>query len=84
MNRISATQIGLWTLVVLFFISCKRIDDTGAAVRQLPLFTTASGVEIVLIPAGEFEMGSDRGNDDEAPVYRLRVGSFLMDRYEVT
>jgi formylglycine-generating enzyme required for sulfatase activity len=39
---------------------------------------------MVLVPGGWFEMGSNRGNDDEGPVHRVWVDTFLMDRYEVT
>jgi formylglycine-generating enzyme len=45
---------------------------------------TKSGVEMVYIPGGEFLMGSDHGNADEAPVHKVRVSAFLMDQLEVT
>ncbi|MCP5518477.1 MAG: SUMF1/EgtB/PvdO family nonheme iron enzyme [Verrucomicrobiales bacterium] len=45
---------------------------------------TASGVPMIALPGGEFLMGSDRGNADEAPVHRVRVSPFLMDKFEVT
>ena len=37
-----------------------------------------------LIPAGEFRMGSNSGNDDEKPVHSVYVDAFYMDKYEVT
>ncbi len=46
--------------------------------------TTKSGVEMVYIPGGEFTMGSDRGNPDEAPPHRVRLSPFLIDKFEVT
>jgi len=45
---------------------------------------TETGAEMVLIPGGWFEMGSDDGNQDEGPVHRVWVDPFLMDKYEVT
>ena len=42
------------------------------------------GAEMAYIPAGEFTMGSDHGNADEAPAHAVRLGPFLMDRHEVT
>ena len=51
--------------------------------------TNSIGMEFVLIPAGEFDMGSpsdeeDRGSD-EGPVHRVKIEkSFYMGRYEVT
>ena len=39
---------------------------------------------MVLIPAGEFQMGSDDGYDDEWPVHTVYVDAFYMDIYQVT
>ena len=40
-------------------------------------------VNMVLIPAGKFLMGSDEG-DDEKPVHTVYIDAFYMDKYEVT
>ena len=45
---------------------------------------TQSKVEMVYLPGGEFVMGSDQGNADEAPAHKVKVSAFLMDKYEVT
>ncbi|MBN1126472.1 MAG: formylglycine-generating enzyme family protein [Sedimentisphaerales bacterium] len=45
---------------------------------------TKTGVEMVLIPGGHFDMGSSSGSPDEAPEHRVEISSFWMDRYEVT
>lgn len=37
----------------------------------------------VLIPAGEFLMG-DNSKGDHSPAHKVSIGSFYMDRYEVT
>ena len=44
------------------------------------------GTEMVLIPAGEFQMGSNdsQAYDDEKPVHTVYVDAFYMDKYEVT
>ncbi len=39
---------------------------------------------MVLIPAGEFRMGSDAGEPDEEPVHEVYIDAFYMDVYEVT
>ena len=41
---------------------------------------------MVLIPAGDFQMGSNDGNadDDEKPVHTVYVDAFYIDTYEVT
>ena len=36
------------------------------------------------IPAGEFRMGTNSGNNDEGPVHSVYVDAFYMDTYEVT
>src|SRR5438046_3540479 len=46
--------------------------------------TTKSGVEMVYLPGGEFMMGRDRGNADEAPAHKVKLSPFLMDKFEVT
>ena len=39
---------------------------------------------MVLVPAGEFTMGSDKGDDDEGPVHRAFLDSYYLDKFEVT
>ena len=40
--------------------------------------------EMVLVPAGPFEMGSDSGNYDERPVHTVELDRYYIDKYEVT
>jgi formylglycine-generating enzyme required for sulfatase activity len=53
-------------------------------------YTNSIGMEFVLIPAGEFLMGSDKGKDpdaedDETPQHRVTISKpFYLGRYEVT
>ena len=52
-------------------------------VREEAVPATPAGM--VLIPAGEFQMGSNNGGDsDERPVHTVYVDAFFMDIYEVT
>lgn len=44
----------------------------------------ADGAPMVLVPAGEFIMGSDKGDDDEAPIHHVFLDSFYLDKFEVT
>jgi formylglycine-generating enzyme required for sulfatase activity len=51
--------------------------------------SSSTGMEFVLIPAGEFMMGSPSGeenrNDDEGPVHKVTIkNSFYMGKYPVT
>ena len=48
--------------------------------------TGKDGAPMVLIPAGEFQMGSPEGegDKDEHPKHRVHLDSYYMDRFEVT
>jgi len=46
--------------------------------------TGKDGAPMVLVPAGEFPMGSEQGDDDEQPVHRVFLDSFYLDTFEVT
>jgi formylglycine-generating enzyme required for sulfatase activity len=48
------------------------------------LWSVRDGAEVVLVPAGEFSMGSEDGDEDEKPVRRVRCPALLVDRHEVT
>ena len=39
---------------------------------------------MVLIPAGEFQMGSNDGDENEKPVHTVYLDAFYLDKYEVT
>ena len=39
---------------------------------------------MVVVPAGEFMMGSAKGDSDEQPEHKVYVDAFSMDVYEVT
>jgi formylglycine-generating enzyme required for sulfatase activity len=77
--------------------SCERVSipgaETGASpslVRmKLPEITVDLGddvkLDLVLIPAGSFMMGEERGNDDEKPVHRVAISQpFYLGKHEVT
>ncbi|MGH7395728.1 MAG: formylglycine-generating enzyme family protein, partial [Candidatus Methylomirabilales bacterium] len=42
------------------------------------------GAPMVLVPAGEFPMGSEEGDDDEQPIHRVFLNSYYLDKFEVT
>lgn len=42
------------------------------------------GAPMVLVPAGEFSMGSDKGDEDEFPVHHVVLNAFYIDKFEVT
>src|SRR5437879_7326404 len=83
---------------LVFLVSCNKQNSesqtdaissgqSGNHKRDTPgpfEVTTASGVEMISLPGGEFLMGSDKGNPDEAPVHKVKLSPFLIDEFEVT
>jgi formylglycine-generating enzyme required for sulfatase activity len=65
-------------------VGCGLGGNNPAAVQTLPTITTKSGVSMVVIPAGSFEMGSRHGREEDGPFHKVAVDSFLMDQHEVT
>ena len=62
-------------------------DGIGSsATARKEVFITVASKEMILIPAGEFIMGSpeDIGNDDEHPQHKVYLDAFLIGKYEVT
>ena len=43
-----------------------------------------AGMTLVYVPAGEFTMGSDFGELNEAPVHEVKLDAFWIDQTEVT
>jgi formylglycine-generating enzyme required for sulfatase activity len=44
-----------------------------------------TGIEMVFIPAGEFRMGSNSGDDDEKPVHKVVISRpFYLGKFQVT
>ncbi|MCY3023166.1 MAG: SUMF1/EgtB/PvdO family nonheme iron enzyme [Planctomycetota bacterium] len=80
--RAGAATLALPALLALgILLGCGQ--PTGPTAATPPLVKTAGGVEMVLIPAGEADMGSNR-KAEESPVHKVKIASFLMDRCEVT
>jgi formylglycine-generating enzyme required for sulfatase activity len=72
-------------LLLLFFVGCNNGNKPPDIKIETPrTITTKSGIDMVVIPAGSFEMGSKQGRADEKPVHKVWVDSFLMDRHEMT
>ena len=73
---------------LLLVAGCSRTDEPPPAAPSASaapqVVTTKTGIEMVLIPAGEFLMGDSGGEDDEKPAHKVQVGAFYIDRDEVT
>jgi formylglycine-generating enzyme required for sulfatase activity len=48
------------------------------------LLTAEGSDDMVLIPEGEFIMGSDNGYFDESPAHKVYLPAYYIDRHEVT
>ena len=67
----------------------KQWDENGNLLPLPKTFTLDidDGIEMkfVLIPSGEFMMGSNDGEDDEKPVHKVRISqSFYIGQYEIS
>ncbi len=62
---------------VLGVLLCSTFCFTMSLSAQAP-------DDMVLIPAGEFQMGSANGERDEKPVHTVYLDAFYIDTYEVT
>jgi serine/threonine-protein kinase len=60
-------------------------SETPESASSFPKsITDPQGVEMVLVPAGTFEMGSMDGDGDERPVHPVYLDAYYIDTYEVT
>lgn len=65
------------------------VSTIPAPVADQKIFTNSIGIDFILIPAGEFDMGSPMGekyrDPSEGPVHHVKLTSaFYMGKYEVT
>jgi iron(II)-dependent oxidoreductase len=90
MRRQAVTKHGLFTLIIvgillLTSIGCGEAQKTQTA--ELPKEIIGKrGVEMILIPDGQFTMGSPKGEgyDNEHPQHTVVLDAFYIDKYEVT
>ncbi len=65
----------------------KVIPDTPTDPVEIPQFFPAE-IEyrstMVLVPTGEFTMGSDTGDDLAKPAHKVALPAFYIDKFEVT
>ena len=87
MKTIAGPPIVAAVAAALLLAGCEKRDQPvdPAATSTRPEITTAkTGIRMVLVPAGQFVMGSDGGEDDEKPAHTVRVDAFYIDKYELT
>ena len=81
--------ISSWVLVTLLLAGCPtQAVQTTVGDEQEPIFTNSIGMKLVLVPAGDFLMGtpeSHQTTDESQPQHRVRITQpFYMGAYEVT
>jgi formylglycine-generating enzyme required for sulfatase activity len=70
-------------VTVLYLVLSGR--TTGPQRQHASSLTNSLGMQFALIPAGEFQMGSVNGFDDERPVHTVRISKlFYLGIHEVT
>jgi len=72
------------TCKTLFVFAGLSVAFILVACQPAAEITDPKGVEMLLVPAGEFSMGSENGNSDEKPVHTVYLDAFYIDKYEVT
>jgi formylglycine-generating enzyme required for sulfatase activity len=69
--------------IVIVFVSLVALALPGSGQAQQQEITGKDGTPMMLVPAGEFTMGSNEGADEQ-PVHRVSLDTYYMDKYEVT
>jgi formylglycine-generating enzyme required for sulfatase activity len=64
--------------------STEPATVTAATPTLASAMTDSKGVEMLLVPAGSFTMGSEHGASSEAPIHVIALAAFYIDKYEVT
>ncbi|MCK5660466.1 MAG: formylglycine-generating enzyme family protein [Methanosarcinales archaeon] len=86
--KLSIIFLVLGSILISGCIDSEKPSEIGGPSSNQKTITNSIGMEFVLIPAGEFEMGSPSNeagrNDDEGPVHNVKIDSFYMGKYEVT
>jgi formylglycine-generating enzyme len=88
-------MIGLIFVLVLaslvYLTQMQTYARNDNATNTPPKLVNAEPMEMVLIPAGDFQMGCDPDHnagyachDDELPLHTVFVSEFSIDKYEVT
>jgi formylglycine-generating enzyme required for sulfatase activity len=78
----AALAAGQWEQAVVHFRELWERTPGYCGVEDK--LAQALDASMVLVPAGEFLMGSDAGDLDERPQRRVYLDAFEIDRYEVT
>ena len=83
-----ATASTLCVACIIALVGCREGEPARVSGRSVApaaeTIKTKSGIAMVRVPAGVFNMGSKAGRDDERPIHKVRIDALLMDQFEVT
>ncbi len=71
------------TLIILILLSVL-VNEQLNVIPKVMAADAVAPKGMVLIPAGEYSMGSEGGDKDELPVHEIVVDAFYIDKHEVT
>jgi iron(II)-dependent oxidoreductase len=77
----------LLAILLIFGTGCtKKKEEIEQPIQPEPTIIGKDSAEMILIPAGEFIMGSpeDEGEANERPRHTVFLDDFYIDKYEVT
>jgi len=70
-----------YAAIAIMLVGLAALSGNGQAQQQE--ITGKDGAPMVLVPAGEFTMGSNEAVE-EKPVHQVSLDAYYMDRYQVT
>ena len=71
------------SLSMILLNSCGKSPRTGAVRVTLPAGGTVD-LDMIKLPGGSFQMGSEKGAETERPVHSVKIKPFAIGKYEVT
>ena len=83
-RRFLIVVLGLWVGMMSPLWALDEVPLPKKAVAGEAVKDCALCPEMVEIPAGTFQMGSNDGSNDEKPVHTVNVKAFYMSKYETT
>ncbi len=66
---------GIISVIVIFILKAAVAKEAGAS---------SAPNEMILIPEGQFIVGSDKRHPDEGPMHTVYIDQFYIDKFEVT
>ena len=91
LRRPAAALVGLGLVVAVIWVVVRAVAGGGGLparpkdgdIRSFAL-PAGGSAEMVYVSAGEFNMGSESGANDERPVHMVFLDAYYIDRTEVT